>query len=140
MFKSFIAPGLVLALLAAPAVAQAPAQPATPALTLSGADWRVTSLTSGAKITDETPGISFGKDLRVSGSSGCNRFMGGYSQDGQSLKFTELAGTMMACPGPRMEFERQMLDALGTVTHFAITPGGALELFGAQGLLLRAER
>lgn len=134
MFRSFLSPALALALLTVPVIAETPAQ------TLSGADWRVTSLTGGAKITGEAPGISFGKDLRVAGSSGCNRYMGGYTQDGQSLKFSEMAGTMMACPGPQMELERQMLDALGAVTHFALTPGGALELFGAEGLLLRAER
>ena len=119
-----------------------PAQPEEKpsAHTLTGAEWRVTRLNGMARIEGEAPTISFGKDGRVSGASGCNRYMGGYSQDGQSLRFTELAGTMMACPPARMELEQRMLAALGDVRGFLISPGGALELYGANGLMMRAER
>ncbi|RRH76421.1 META domain-containing protein [Falsigemmobacter faecalis] len=124
----------------APPAAPPSPGPAAPALKLSGAEWKVTRLAALSAIEGEAPSLSFGKDARVSGASGCNRYMGGYTQDGQSLTFTELAGTMMACPPARMELEQRMLGALGEVTGFLITPGGALELYGAAGLLLRAER
>jgi len=140
-------PAAFLLAFALPAFAQTappaapPAQgPAAPAMTLSGAEWKVTRLAALSAIEGDAPTISFGKDARVAGASGCNRYMGGYSQDGQALTFTELAGTMMACPPARMELEQRMLGALGDVTGFLITPGGALELYGAGGLLLRAER
>lgn len=147
MLRPFLPAALLLTLAlpgfaqtAPPAAPQAQAAPAAFGQTLSGAEWKVTRLTALSRIEGEAPGISFGKDARVSGSSGCNRYMGGYTQDGQSLTFTELAGTMMACPPQRMELEQQMLGALGQVKGFLITPGGALELYGDNGLLLRAER
>lgn len=147
MLKS-LSPALLALAMALPAFAQttppgaAPAQPAEAAAapTLSGAEWKVVRLSGLSAIEGEAPSVAFGKDGRVSGASGCNRYMGGFTQDGQSLKFTELAGTMMACPPARMDLERRVLDALGQVQGFLITPGGALELYGPAGLLLRAER
>lgn len=42
------------------------------------------------------PSIEFTND-RVSGSDGCNRFMGGYAVQAKNIKLSELASTQMAC-------------------------------------------
>ncbi len=39
----------------------------------------------------------------VSGTSGCNRFTGGYGKTTSGIRFDRIAGTRMACPGTRME-------------------------------------
>jgi heat shock protein HslJ len=126
-------PRLALALLAALAMTgAAPAQ--------TGADWTVTTLAGGALPEGPAPVIAFAEGGRVSGQSGCNRFMGSWAQDGTTLTFGALGATKMACPPERMDLERRMFEALALVRSFAITPGGALELLGGAGLLIRAER
>lgn len=110
------------------------------AQTLTGAEWRVVELGGIATPAEGAPTIAFAAEGRLSGHSGCNRYMGGWVQDGAALTLTGLGMTRMACPGDRMDLERRMVEALGAVTAAAITPGGALELLGAQGLLLRAVR
>jgi heat shock protein HslJ len=77
---------------------------------------------------------------RVSGFSGCNRFMGSYTLDRDSVLIGPLAGTMMACPEPQMAIEKAFLGALtGTLRH-AIS-GDRLTLTPATGapLVFQAE-
>jgi len=68
---------------------------------------------------------------RVGGSGGCNRIMGGYELNGDSLTFKQMAGTMMACP-EGMDTEKAFLQALSQATNWKIT-GQHLELYNAAG-------
>jgi putative lipoprotein len=68
---------------------------------------------------------------RVAGSGGCNRLMGSYSLDGDKLSFSQMAGTMMACP-QGMDVERAFHAALGRVAAWRIE-GEMLEVFDASG-------
>jgi heat shock protein HslJ len=61
--------------------------------------------------------IQFGSDGRVSGSTGCNRFSGAYSQDGDALTIGTLATTRRACLPEVMQREQQFLALLGKVHH-----------------------
>ena len=45
------------------------------------------------------PNLHLAKDGKVSGSDGCNRLMSTWTQDGDQVKFTVVAGTLMACEG-----------------------------------------
>ena len=75
---------------------------------------------------------------KVSGFSGCNRFMGGYSQDNKHIQFGPLAGTMMACM-EAMEQEYTFLRTLESSKRFSIS-GEELTLYGADDqLILRFE-
>jgi heat shock protein HslJ len=69
---------------------------------------------------------------RVSGFSGCNRFTGSYSVDGDVLTLSQLAGTMMACPEPAMALESALRAALGTPLRYAFA-GIRLSLKPASG-------
>ena len=71
---------------------------------------------------------------RVNGSGGCNRLMGGYELNGEQVSFTQMAGTMMACPDG-MDTERAFLSALSQVKTWKLA-GQQLELFDASGRLL----
>ncbi|HSY59082.1 MAG TPA: META domain-containing protein, partial [Terriglobales bacterium] len=47
---------------------------------------------------DPEPNIEFNsKEHRVGDSGGCNRLMGTYEIDGQSIRFSKMATTRMAC-------------------------------------------
>ena len=75
---------------------------------------------------------------KVSGFSGCNRFMGGYEQNEDQLQFGQLASTMMACM-ETMEQEKLFLGALARAKSFNIS-GESLAIYGGEEqLILRFE-
>ena len=47
----------------------------------------------------EEPSLNFAPDGRVNGTDGCNRLMGGWTQDGSTVTISNLASTMMFCQG-----------------------------------------
>jgi heat shock protein HslJ len=77
---------------------------------------------------------------RVFGSSGCNRYSGGFTLTGEGLSFGAAAGTMMACPDDQMAVEQAFLGGLTTVSRFDIAADGALELYAADRVVIRARR
>src|SRR5687768_14649502 len=63
--------------------------------------WRLTQL-GGQMISNPEGPAAIGLKLesqnpRVTGFAGCNRMFGGYSLNGDELKFDELGSTKMAC-------------------------------------------
>jgi putative lipoprotein len=107
---------LILSLLGYAAILSLIMAPSTQAAQeLNGTSWRVTYIGSykvAAGQSRREPQVNFGEAGRVSGSTGCNRFTGVYQQDGESLKFTPLAMTKMACPPPQDELERAFVQAM----------------------------
>lgn len=69
--------------------------------------------------------------LRVSGSTGCNRFAGSYTRRGSSLSFGSIATTRMACPDG-MAQEQAFEQALQAVSSWRRIDG-ILELLDEQG-------
>lgn len=74
-----------------------------------------------------------GNPPSVSGSTGCNRFTGGFERDGATLRFSRFAGTMMACPDT-MEQESGFHRAMDAVRSWRII-GQHLELSDGEGRL-----
>jgi heat shock protein HslJ len=62
-----------------------------------------------------SPSVTFSEG-RVAGTTGCNRYMGAYEVEGDSLAFGPIATTMMACPPPADAVERAYVAALASVT------------------------
>ena len=60
------------------------------------------------------------EENRVAGSGGCNRLMGSYQLDGETLSFSQMATTMMAC-ADGMQTEHAFLGALEAVSAWEIT-------------------
>ncbi len=72
---------------------------------------------------------------RVAGFSGCNRMMGAYALNGSQLKFDQMAGTKMACPGTAMETENEFLAIFPRVAKWEIS-GQTLRLLDDGGKTL----
>jgi len=70
--------------------------------------------------------LAQGKEYRVTGYSGCNRYGGSYRlQDGQ-LTISVMGLTRMACPSPeKADFESAYLAALANIKSFTLDNGGA---------------
>ena len=116
-----------------PAAARTP-----PAMTIEGPTWRLTV------IGGETPGTAgqTGRPVtarfeagRVDGFSGCNQFLGGYTIDGDRIRFAPLAGTMMACAPPATALEKSVREALAGTVRYAID-GDRLTLTPTTGAAL----
>jgi heat shock protein HslJ len=108
------------------------------AVPLEKTDWRLVRL-GGAAVTAADPQrapnlVLDATSHRVSGSGGCNRLSGGYELEGEHLKFSRMASTMMACPSG-METEQRFLAALGRVKKWKVV-GRQLELMDDSGAVV----
>lgn len=84
--------------------------------------WSVETLYSnGNKIeipAGHNPGISFLKDAKIAGETGCNRFFGDFKTDGEEISFTNMGSTRMMCP--QIEFENSYMEALNSVASYTM--------------------
>jgi heat shock protein HslJ len=88
---------------------------------LTGNIWLLSELNGRAPITGTTITAEFDEEGRVAGSSGCNNYSTSYIVDGNQLTFSEpMASTLMACPEPIMEQERDYTQALADTAEFEI--------------------
>lgn len=97
---------------------------AKPQASLTNTYWKLTQL-DGAPVTmapqqEREVRITLTDDGKVQGFTGCNRVMGGYTLAGTALRFTQLAGTRMACPPPLMQLESAVLTKLNSVTGYQL--------------------
>jgi len=77
------------------------------------------------------------EDSRVHGFSGCNNFFGKYQLENDSLTFSALGSTMMACP-QGMDTEQAFLNALGETTRAEVS-GLFLDLYAGDSKTARFE-
>ena len=111
-----------------------------PASSLVGLTWMMTSYNNGRQAVMDAMAETeltavFGKDGKLSGSSGCNNYANPYVVDGNKIQIGLGINTMMACPQPIMDQETQYLAALQTAATYKIE-GTKLELRSATGALL----
>jgi len=91
--------------------------------------WRLVNMTESSAPTPMVPSADteltadFTTD-RVSGSGGCNRFMGGYQTQGDQLSIDPLASTRMACEEPILNQEMKYLMALEGAQRYEVTDQG----------------
>ena len=69
---------------------------------------------------------------RVYGFSGCNKFTGSYTLEGDRLVLGMLGGTMMACPEPAMSVENLFLKSFSGALHISVA-GNDLTLTPENG-------
>ena len=118
-----------------------PASPSASApapLALQGPTWQLAAPgTQGADLagTKTPPVTARFEGGQVSGFSGCNRYMGTFTLDRDSVVIGPLAGTMMACPEPQMAIEKAFLGALTGTLRYAIS-GDGLTLTPVSGVPL----
>ena len=71
-------------------------------------------------------------EARFSATVGCNQLIGGYETAGESLRFGQVASTLMACPPPLDQLERRLVEALENTRTWHIA-GQVLELRDGEG-------
>jgi putative lipoprotein len=116
----------------------APDKPAAPAATtpLTGTLWVLTSLDDRPAPRNVTPRAAHlqfdAQTQQASGSGGCNRFSGGYTQSGARLRVEVLAATKMACLNDSGALEPAFFKALADSRRWQIN-GSELVLLDARG-------
>ena len=107
---------------------------------LTETQWRLTQL--GERVIDNPAGDAAviltlqAQNPRLVGFAGCNRMFGGYSLNGNALKFDQIGATKMACvDAARMQLEQDFFDALNGVAGWKIT-GNSLQLVDSGGAAL----
>lgn len=111
-----------------------------PAELLQGAEWVVEDI-DGAGIIDRSRGtLQFFPDGSVSGRAFCNTWRGSYALTGESLTFSQLATTRMACAPALMELEARFSEILVAVRHFEVSDDGALVLRDGENRSITARR
>jgi uncharacterized lipoprotein YbaY/heat shock protein HslJ len=105
---------------------------------LTGTRWRLVALGDEAVIPPEgrtAPDLVLqGAERRAVGSNGCNRYMAGYTVEGDRIQFAPAATTRMACPGAE-ELARRFDESLASVLRWRVL-GEQLELYDAGDRLL----
>lgn len=99
--------------------------------TLDGTNWIVTHIDGTATVEDHEPTLAFA-DGNASGSATCNRFAGGFTQDGAALTIGQVAVTQMMCADDVwMAQEAAFLTALSSITTVRDSDG-VIELLDAD--------
>lgn len=98
-------------------------------ITLPGTLWSAERIAgdvipSGIEIT-----LNFGRDGRLHGSAGCNRYFSDYNLKTDALTLGPIGATRKLCPDLQMTAEKRFLAALGKVNSWAVKDG-KLVLFG----------
>lgn len=93
---------------------------------LTDNQWNLTELNGGefelSEGFDTAPYIAFVREEeenKITGNAGCNSYFGDYElSEGNSISFSKMGATMMACPNH--ELEQSYLDAVETTVSFII--------------------
>ncbi|MCB1394441.1 MAG: META domain-containing protein [Rhodobacter sp.] len=101
--------------------------------------WSIVAVSGTA--TENGAEIAFSADGHASGTSGCNRFSGAVSQQGDVLTLGPLASTRMACPEPLSSQEAAIFALLGQPLRVAVDlTTGSATLTAADGATLALQR
>lgn len=111
---------------------------------LAGTQWVLVSFVEGtaesapAQGTKSTLAFSAGEPSLASGYTGCNRYRGNYTVEGNALSFGPIATTRMACLSEAAaRHEIRYLQALETAGAFELTDGRlTISYGGGRGVLV----
>ncbi|MGV0911511.1 META domain-containing protein [Martelella sp. FOR1707] len=109
---------------------------------LIGPEWSVDSL-KGSALDEaaDRPAFSISEEGQIFGTTGCNRFTGAFSVNGEGgIAIGPLATTRMACDDALMKQEQAVLEALDSSESFDFGPDGALLLTSGAQTLIEASR
>ncbi|MDP2227731.1 MAG: META domain-containing protein [Moraxellaceae bacterium] len=105
---------------------------------LQETDWKLVEMRGAPLPGPRLPTLQLAvTESRASGDGSCNRFFGGYELKAETIRFSRLASTMMAC-ADTMEQERNYLAALAEVTAWRIK-AARLELLQGNTVVLTFE-
>lgn len=101
---------------------------------LAGSEWRPSFMSESDLPEGNHISVEFKPGGEISGNGGCNRFFGGYTIAGNTIKIGPLASTRKGCPGI-IRLEAAFFATLEAAKTFQ-RDGSTLVLFDAAGIKL----
>ncbi len=108
--------------------------------------WKLDSIAGAAVLSGTNPTLTLSADGHANGNGGCNAFGGSYAREADTLTFSRMISTMMACTRPGLTSEQVMgqehrfLSALNGAVTASEPETNVLVLTTASGEALRFER
>ncbi|SHF74385.1 Heat shock protein HslJ [Kaistia soli DSM 19436] len=104
--------------------------------------WHVVAIGGKTVPKDVTVNLDFDVATgQVSGSSGCNRYFGGFALSGEGLTFKPgMGASMMACEAAATATEKAFQAALAKAQRFDIGADGRLQLISSDQVTIEATR
>lgn len=99
------------------------ALPAAAASPSPRGSWLAEDINGGGVIDRLQTTLQLGADGKVTGTGGCNRYMGTATVRGDAITLGPMAGTRMACTPAVMDQENKFHAALETVRSWHIAQG-----------------
>lgn len=96
-------------------------------------EWRVENIDNGGVIDKSHTSIIFNQDKHISGSTGCNRYSGFYTQQSKNLSIKSLVVTQRACVPALANQQTKFLSLLQAIVSFNIDNSNTLTLKTKQG-------
>ncbi|MGP1691963.1 MAG: META domain-containing protein [Giesbergeria sp.] len=103
-------------------------------------EWAIEHIAGAGVIDNSHATLQFFADGRLAGSATCNRIIGSYTSEGQTLSIAPVGTTMMACPEALMNQEKKLLDLLPKLESYRMDATGALVLRTGYGREILARR
>jgi heat shock protein HslJ len=101
---------------------------------LAGSEWRPSFMSESDLPAGNHIFVQFKSGGEISGNGGCNRFFGGYTVAGNTIKIGPIASTRKGCPGI-IRLEAAFFATLEAAKTFQLD-GSTLILFDAVGTKL----
>jgi putative lipoprotein len=105
-------------------IAEPTAQPPGAPSGIWNTAWRLTDLGGDGVIDDVEATLEFPEEGRAVGRGTCNRFFAIVAVSGDSMRFSGIGSTRMACAEPLASQESKYLKALESAERFAIEGDG----------------
>lgn len=93
------------------------------------AEWTITEVKGEKAVGEDTPTLGL-EEGRVYGSTGCNRYQGSMTLDGDRITFSQVAATRRYCHNALSE--SAILETMGNTYTYRLRKD-ELSLFDAQG-------
>lgn len=106
-------------------------------ISLVGTEWRVLELNGKIADPQVTSTLAFDAGGAVNGNGGCNTFRGDVAIEGMTMKFGQLASTMMACEEAKSTQEALFHAALSRTTSYSVRNGELTLLDAADKIVAR---
>jgi uncharacterized lipoprotein YbaY len=107
-----------------PVSAPLPGNQSPPSVPLLDTTWQLVSYgavaNQQAAVADRAATMRLGADGRLSGNSGCNGFGGAYTVTADTITFSEVLSTLIACEEPLNQQEREIFAALQGTNRYTL--------------------